>query len=82
LKLSFQRVVIHPNRTPNKRVTPFLLHQCKLSRLISERVTPNDLVVTPCTGLLKCWISMRWKEDFVVLLNIQISSFVHLWTFA
>ena len=25
LKLSFQRVVIHPNRTPNQRVTPFLL---------------------------------------------------------
>jgi hypothetical protein len=33
-ELSIQRVVIHPNRTPNKRITPFLLHQCKLSRLI------------------------------------------------
>jgi hypothetical protein len=32
LKLSFQRVVIHPNRTPNKRVTPFLLCWCKLSQ--------------------------------------------------
>jgi hypothetical protein len=32
LKLSFQRVVIHPDRTPNKRVTPFLLCWCKLSR--------------------------------------------------
>ena len=31
-KLSFQRVVIHPNRTLNKRVTPFLLRQSKLSR--------------------------------------------------
>jgi hypothetical protein len=32
LKLSFQRVVIHSDRTPNKRVTPFLLCWCKLSR--------------------------------------------------
>jgi hypothetical protein len=33
LKLSFQWVVIHPDRTPNKRVTPFLLCWCKLSRV-------------------------------------------------
>jgi hypothetical protein len=32
LKLSFQRVVIHLDRTPSKRVTPFLLCWCKLSR--------------------------------------------------
>jgi hypothetical protein len=32
LKLSFQRVVIHPDRTPNKWVTPFLLCWCQLSR--------------------------------------------------
>jgi hypothetical protein len=32
LKLSFQQVVIHPDRTPNKRVTPFLLCWCKLSQ--------------------------------------------------
>jgi hypothetical protein len=32
LKLSFQRVVIHPDWTPNRRVTPFLLCWCKLSQ--------------------------------------------------
>jgi hypothetical protein len=32
LKLSFQRVVIHPDRTLNKRVTPFILCWCKLSQ--------------------------------------------------
>jgi hypothetical protein len=32
LKLSFQWVVIHPDRTPNKRVTPFLLCWYKLSQ--------------------------------------------------
>jgi hypothetical protein len=32
LKLTFQRVVIHPDWTPNKRVTPFLHCWCKLSQ--------------------------------------------------
>jgi hypothetical protein len=32
LKLSFQWVVIHPDRTPNKRVMPSLLYWCKLSQ--------------------------------------------------
>jgi hypothetical protein len=32
LKLSFKRVVIHPDRTPNKRVKPSLLCWCKLSQ--------------------------------------------------
>jgi hypothetical protein len=32
LKLPFQWVVIHPDRTPNKRVKPFLLCWCKLSQ--------------------------------------------------
>jgi hypothetical protein len=32
LKLSLQRVVIHPDRTPKKRVTPSLLCWCKLSQ--------------------------------------------------
>jgi hypothetical protein len=31
LKLSFQQVVIHPDQTPNKRVTLLLLCWCKLS---------------------------------------------------
>ena len=31
-KLSFQRVIICPKRLPNKRVMPFLLQGCNLSR--------------------------------------------------
>jgi hypothetical protein len=32
LNISFQRGVIHPDQTPNKRVTPSLLCWCKLSQ--------------------------------------------------
>ena len=62
-----------------KELRPFYFVSASCPELISERVTPRDLVVTPCTGLLKCWILMRWKEDLMELLNIQFSSFVHLW---
>ena len=65
-----------------KELCPFYSVSASWPGLISERVTPKDLVVTPCTGLLKCWILMRWKENLMELLNIQFSSFVHLWTCA
>jgi hypothetical protein len=80
LKLSFQRVVIHPDRTPNKRVTPFLLCWCKLSQTDFRIVTPKDMVVTSCKGLLKCWFLMHWKVYLMEHLNIQFFPFVHLWT--
>jgi hypothetical protein len=82
LKLSFQWVVIHPDRTPNKRVTPFLLCRCKLSQADFRCVTPKDLVVTSCTGLLKCWFLMHWKVDLMEHLSIWFFPFVHLWTCA
>jgi hypothetical protein len=82
LKLSFQRVAIHPDRTPNKRVTPFLLCWCMLSEDDFRCVTPKDLVVTSCTGLLKCWLLMHCKVDLMEHLNIQFFPFVHLWTCA
>jgi hypothetical protein len=82
LKLSFQWVVIHPDRTPNKRVMPFLLCWCKLSQADFRCVTPKDLVVTSCTGLLKCWFLMHSKVDLMEHLNIQFFPYVHLWTCA
>jgi hypothetical protein len=79
LKLYFQWVVIHPDRTPNKRVTPFLLCWCKLSQADFRSVTPKDLVVTSCTGLLKCWFLMHWKVDLMEHLNIQFVSFLYIY---
>jgi hypothetical protein len=80
LKLSFQRVVIRPDRTPNKRVTPFLLCWCKLSQADFRMCDAQDLVVTSCTGLLKCWFLMHWKVDLMEHLNIQFFPFLHLST--
>jgi hypothetical protein len=51
-------------------------------RLISECVTPKDLVVTSCTGLLNFWFLMRWKVDLMEHLNIQFFLILHLWTCA
>jgi hypothetical protein len=56
-KLSFQRVVIHPDRTPNKRVTPFLLCWCKLSHADfrmcdAQRFGCNFLHVSPIMLIL------------------------------
>jgi hypothetical protein len=82
IKLSFQWVVIHPDRTPNKRVTPFSLCWCKVSQADFRCVTPKDLVVTSRAGLLKCWFLMHWKVDLMEHLNIQFFPFVHLWTCA
>jgi len=34
MKFSFQQVLIHPKRIPNKKVTPILLWHCNLSRAV------------------------------------------------
>ena len=39
-KLSFQRVIICPKRLPNKRVMPFLLQGCNLSRNFQNAQRP------------------------------------------
>jgi hypothetical protein len=67
-------------RTRELRPLYFVGASCP--RLISECVTPKDLVVTSCTGLLKCWFLMHWKVDLIEHLNIQFFPFLHLWTCA
>jgi hypothetical protein len=82
LKLSFQRVVIHPDRTRTRELRPFYFVCASCPRLISECVTPKDLVVTSCTGLIKCWFLMHWKVELMEHLNIQFFPFLHLLTCA
>jgi hypothetical protein len=60
-------------RTRELRPLYFVGASCP--RLISECVTLKDLVVTSCTGLLKCWFLMHWKVDLMEHLNIQFSLF-------
>jgi hypothetical protein len=54
-----------------RELRPFYFVGASCPRLISECVTPKDLVVTSCTGLLKCWFLMHWKVDLMDHLNIQ-----------
>jgi hypothetical protein len=45
---------------------------------ISESATLNFFSITPYTGLQIRWFLMRWNGNLMELLNISISSFVHL----
>jgi hypothetical protein len=54
-----------------KELHPFYFVGASCPRLISKWMTPKDLVVTFCTGLLKCWFLMHWKVDLMEHLNIQ-----------
>jgi hypothetical protein len=46
-----------------RELRPFNFVGASCPKLISECMTPKDLVVTSCTGLLKCWFLIYWKED-------------------
>jgi hypothetical protein len=65
-----------------RELRPFYFVGASCPKLILEFVTPKDLVVIFCTGLLKCWFLMHWKVDLIEHLNIQFFPFVHLWTCA
>jgi hypothetical protein len=47
---------------------------------ISECATLNVFSMAPCTGLQIHWFLMRWNGNFMELMNITFSSFVHLRT--
>jgi hypothetical protein len=65
-----------------RELRPLYFVGASYPRLISECVTPKDLVVTSSICVLKCWFLMHWKVDLMEHLNIQFFSFVHLWTCA
>jgi hypothetical protein len=58
-----------------RELSPFYFVGASCPRLISECVTPKDLVVTSCVGLLKCWFLMHWKVDLMEHFNIQFLLF-------
>jgi hypothetical protein len=49
-------------------------------KLISDCVAHYISAISPCTGLQNWWSLMFWKEDLKELMNIKLSSIVHLWT--
>jgi hypothetical protein len=83
LKLSFQRVVIHPDQTANKRVTPFLLCWCKLSQADFRMCDAQGL---GCNFLHRS-PKMLILDALESILNGALEypiffPFVHLWTCA
>jgi hypothetical protein len=68
IKLPFQRVLIHLNRSPNVGAMAVSLQHCLLSR-ISARATFGDSAIPACRNLrLPCHL-IRWHVDFMGLLK-------------
>jgi hypothetical protein len=51
-------------------------------RLISDCAALNVFAISPCTGLQNWWFLMRSKGDLKELMNMNITSIVHLWSCA
>jgi hypothetical protein len=78
IKLSFQRVLIFLNRSPNEWAMAVSLQHCLLSR-ISACATIGDSAISACRNLrLHCRL-IRWSVDFMQLLKIQIYLIVFCW---
>ena len=69
MKLSFQRVVIDPKRTPDEEVMVILLRHYAPSRDISERAALKDFTITLHIDLQNSRFLMRWKVDLMELQN-------------
>jgi hypothetical protein len=54
-----------------RELRPFYFVGASCPRLISECMTPEDLIVTSCTGLLKCWFLMHCKVDLMEQSNFS-----------
>jgi hypothetical protein len=69
IKLPFQRVFIHLNRSSYEGAMAVSLQLCLLSK--SGRVTIGDSAISTCRNLWLTWFLTCWKCNFVGLLNIQ-----------
>jgi hypothetical protein len=71
MKLTFQRVLIHLNRSPNEGVMAVLFPLLHAVQKISERATFGNSAISACRNLRLTWFLIRWKRNFMGLLNIQ-----------
>ena len=81
-KSSFQQVFIWPKRIPIEGVMPLFSRHCNLPCAdFSTRISDVwDIAPPVCLQLYRSW--MRWTEDLMEILNIQLSCIVNLWTCA
>jgi hypothetical protein len=71
IKLPFQRVLIHLNRSPNEGAMAILFPLLHAVQKISERATFGNSAILACRNLRLTWFLIRWKRNFMGLLNIQ-----------
>jgi hypothetical protein len=71
IKLSFQRVLIHLNRSPNEGAMTVLFPLLHAVQKISERATFGNSAIPACRNLRLTWFLICWKHNFMGLLNIQ-----------
>jgi hypothetical protein len=79
IKLPFQWVLIHLNWSPNEGVMAVLFPLLHAVQKFSERATFGNSAISACRNLRLTWFLVRWKSNFMGLLNIQIYSTVLLW---
>jgi hypothetical protein len=71
IKLPFQWVLIHLNRSPNEGAMAILFPLLHAVQKISERATFGNSAIPACRNLRLTWFLIRWKHNFMGLLNIQ-----------
>jgi hypothetical protein len=82
IKLPFQRVLIHFNRSPNEGAMAVLFPLLHAVQKISERATFVNSAIPACRNLWLTWFLIRWKHNFMGLLNIQRYPVVFTWGYA
>jgi hypothetical protein len=70
-KILFQRVLIHLNRSPNEGAMAVLFPLLHAVQKILERSTFSNSAIPACRNLRLTWFLVRWKCNFIGLLNIQ-----------
>ena len=81
-KSSFQQVFIYPKRIPIEGVMPLFPRHCNLPRADFSTCISDVWDIAPPMGLQLYRSWMRWTEDLMEILNIQLSCIVNLWTCA
>jgi hypothetical protein len=79
IKLPFQRVFIHLHQGPNEGVMAVLFPLFHAVQKISERATFGNSAILACRNLRLTWFLIRWKRNFMGLLNIQRYPVVFAW---
>jgi hypothetical protein len=69
--LHFQRVLIRLNWIPNEGAMAVLFQLLHVVQKISERATFGNSAIFACRNLRLTWSLVRWKRNFMELLNIQ-----------